>query len=106
MEHAVGADGHANNDSGACVVNSFDPDSTDLRTSNSDTPLRMFLQVSMLSSDDDEQDKTETRAKEVSPSPLLQLYFIKLHRGTKKVTISTCHAAKGLEWPVVMIPSG
>ncbi|KAL0065128.1 ATP-dependent DNA helicase srs2 [Marasmius tenuissimus] len=23
----------------------------------------------------------------------------------KKVTISTCHAAKGLEWPVVMIPA-
>ena len=24
----------------------------------------------------------------------------------QKVTISTCHAAKGLEWPVVMVPSG
>jgi superfamily I DNA/RNA helicase len=24
----------------------------------------------------------------------------------QKVTISTCHAAKGLEWPVVFIPSG
>ena len=24
----------------------------------------------------------------------------------QKVTISTCHAAKGLEWPVVIVPSG
>ena len=25
---------------------------------------------------------------------------------SQKVTISTCHAAKGLEWPIVIIPSG
>ena len=24
----------------------------------------------------------------------------------QKVTITTCHAAKGLEWPVVIIPAG
>ena len=27
-------------------------------------------------------------------------------RNAHKVTITTCHAAKGLEWPVVFIPSG
>lgn len=25
---------------------------------------------------------------------------------SQKVTISTCHSAKGLEWPIVMIPAG
>jgi len=25
---------------------------------------------------------------------------------SQKVTISTCHGAKGLEWPVVMVPAG
>lgn len=29
-----------------------------------------------------------------------------LTESLKKVTISTCHAAKGLEWPVVMVPAG
>ncbi|KAJ2914061.1 hypothetical protein MD484_g6352, partial [Candolleomyces efflorescens] len=47
------------------------------------SPLRQFLQTSMLSSagDNDTEDSLD------------------------KVTISTCHSAKGLEWPVVMIPS-
>ncbi|KAM5530408.1 hypothetical protein V8D89_015919 [Ganoderma adspersum] len=49
-----------------------------------DTPLRYFLQASMLSTD------TETPEDEKSKD---------------KVTISTCHAAKGLEWAVVMIPA-
>ncbi|TFK81255.1 UvrD-helicase-domain-containing protein [Polyporus arcularius HHB13444] len=49
-----------------------------------DTPLRLFLQASMLSTD------TETPEDEKSK---------------EKVTISTCHAAKGLEWAVVMIPA-
>ncbi|KAI0714341.1 P-loop containing nucleoside triphosphate hydrolase protein [Cerioporus squamosus] len=49
-----------------------------------DTPLRLFLQASMLSTD------TETAEEEKSK---------------EKVTISTCHAAKGLEWAVVMIPA-
>ncbi|KAF8962796.1 UvrD-helicase-domain-containing protein [Flammula alnicola] len=46
--------------------------------------LRQFLQASMLSSEGD--NKSEEESKD-------------------KVTLSTCHAAKGLEWPVVMIPS-
>ncbi|KIM39808.1 hypothetical protein M413DRAFT_74334 [Hebeloma cylindrosporum] len=46
--------------------------------------LRQFLQSSMLSSEGD--NKTEEENQE-------------------KVTLSTCHAAKGLEWPVVMVPS-
>ncbi|KAG5634226.1 hypothetical protein H0H81_002799 [Sphagnurus paluster] len=49
-----------------------------------DTPLRLFLQASMLSSEGDNQSEEENN---------------------EKVTISTCHAAKGLEWPVVMVPS-
>ncbi|KAG6842332.1 hypothetical protein C0991_010621 [Blastosporella zonata] len=49
-----------------------------------ETPLRSFLQASMLSSEGDNQSEEESK---------------------DKVTISTCHAAKGLEWPVVMVPS-
>ncbi|KAG5643023.1 hypothetical protein DXG03_001761 [Asterophora parasitica] len=49
-----------------------------------DTPLRQFLQASMLSSEGDNQSEEENK---------------------EKVTISTCHAAKGLEWPVVIVPS-
>ncbi|KAJ7477279.1 P-loop containing nucleoside triphosphate hydrolase protein [Mycena galericulata] len=52
--------------------------------SNSDTPLRLFLQASMLSSEGDNQSEEDSK---------------------EKVTISTCHAAKGLEWPVVIIPA-
>lgn len=48
------------------------------------SPLRQFLQVSMLSSAGD--NDTEESSQD-------------------KVTITTCHSAKGLEWPVVMIPS-
>ncbi|KAL1707981.1 P-loop containing nucleoside triphosphate hydrolase protein [Schizophyllum commune] len=47
------------------------------------TPLRKFLQASMLSSEGDKEQVDDKN----------------------KVTISTCHAAKGLEWPVVMVPS-
>ncbi|KAG8817453.1 hypothetical protein FRC17_011223 [Serendipita sp. 399] len=49
------------------------------------TPLRHFLQTTSLSTDatvNDDESQGE------------------------KVVISTCHAAKGLEWPVVFIPSG
>ncbi|KAH8806837.1 P-loop containing nucleoside triphosphate hydrolase protein [Flagelloscypha sp. PMI_526] len=48
------------------------------------TPLRLFLQASMLSSEGDNDDAETSK---------------------EKVTISTCHAAKGLEWPVVFIPA-
>ncbi|KAH7884318.1 P-loop containing nucleoside triphosphate hydrolase protein [Phlebopus sp. FC_14] len=47
------------------------------------TPLRRFLQASMLSSDGDKSSEN----------------------GNEKVVITTCHAAKGLEWPVVFIPA-
>ncbi|KIK97773.1 hypothetical protein PAXRUDRAFT_135598 [Paxillus rubicundulus Ve08.2h10] len=51
--------------------------------SSSDTPLRQFLQASMLSSDGDKSSGHDNG----------------------KVIITTCHAAKGLEWPVVIIPA-
>ncbi|KAG7089539.1 hypothetical protein E1B28_011212 [Marasmius oreades] len=55
-----------------------------LDEANTDTPLRLFLQASMLSSEGDTENGEGEK---------------------KKVTISTCHAAKGLEWPVVIIPA-
>ncbi|GAA5937445.1 hypothetical protein JCM3775_006616 [Rhodotorula graminis] len=50
------------------------------------TPLEIFLATSMLATDTETQDaKSDTNME--------------------KVTISTCHAAKGLEWPVVFVPA-
>ncbi|KAJ3997410.1 P-loop containing nucleoside triphosphate hydrolase protein [Lentinula boryana] len=60
------------------------PDFTEASGDTRDTPLRLFLQASMLTSEGDQQNK---------------------ERDNEKVTLSTCHAAKGLEWPVVMIPA-
>ncbi|KAF8753852.1 UvrD-like helicase C-terminal domain [Rhizoctonia solani] len=54
------------------------------RRDNQQTPLRAFLQASLLSTD------SETKEEE----------------SKGKVTITTCHAAKGLEWPVVIVPAG
>ncbi|KAF4597533.1 hypothetical protein EYR40_007995 [Pleurotus pulmonarius] len=56
----------------------------DSEETRSTTPLRMFLQASMLSSEGDQSNGEDSN---------------------DKVTISTCHAAKGLEWPVVIVPS-
>ncbi|GAA5881915.1 hypothetical protein JCM3774_001294 [Rhodotorula dairenensis] len=50
------------------------------------TPLEVFLATSMLATDVDTQDA-------------------KGNSKLDKVTISTCHAAKGLEWPVVFVPA-
>ncbi|TFK20286.1 P-loop containing nucleoside triphosphate hydrolase protein [Coprinopsis marcescibilis] len=58
------------------------PDDTNIDEDVS--PLRQFLQVSMLTSEGDGQSEADNK---------------------DKVTISTCHSAKGLEWPVVIIPS-
>ncbi|KAF7791687.1 hypothetical protein EIP86_002710 [Pleurotus ostreatoroseus] len=52
---------------------------------HSETPLRAFLQASMLATDT-ETGKDDSAQKD-------------------RVTIATCHAAKGLEWPVVFIPA-
>lgn len=52
-----------------------------------DNPLRTFLATAMLSTDAETQDAKDDNS-------------------THKVTISTCHAAKGLEWPVVFVPAG
>ncbi|KAG8981096.1 hypothetical protein FRC05_003996 [Tulasnella sp. 425] len=51
-----------------------------------ETPLRRFLQTSSLSTDTETSENSSEEDK-------------------VKVTVSTCHAAKGLEWPVVFIPS-
>ncbi|KDQ59189.1 hypothetical protein JAAARDRAFT_655375 [Jaapia argillacea MUCL 33604] len=56
---------------------------------NVTTPLRAFLEASMLSTDVEDQNGESKDIKEVK----------------EKVTIATCHAAKGLEWPVVFVPS-
>ncbi|CAE7223098.1 unnamed protein product [Rhizoctonia solani] len=53
------------------------------RRDNQHTPLRAFLQASLLSTD------SETKEEE----------------SKGRVTITTCHAAKGLEWPVVIVPA-
>ncbi|KAI5450408.1 ATP-dependent DNA helicase srs2 [Naganishia albida] len=47
------------------------------------TPLRAFLEASMLATDAETQDENTV---------------------TPRVTICTVHAAKGLEWPVVFVP--
>lgn len=63
----------------------------------------------MLSSegDNDEDDATKEvcnchQYKTSVRAPPLTSFFL----NRQKVTISTCHAAKGLEWPVVMVPGG
>ncbi|THV07389.1 UvrD-helicase-domain-containing protein [Dendrothele bispora CBS 962.96] len=62
----------------------YDGDTIGIDGSRDATPLRLFLQASMLSSEGDHQNEENDK---------------------EKVTISTCHSAKGLEWPVVMIPA-
>ncbi|KZT51747.1 P-loop containing nucleoside triphosphate hydrolase protein [Calocera cornea HHB12733] len=58
-------------------------DEFDMRTIMAETPLRRFLESSMLATDTEVED-SDSR---------------------EKVTIATCHAAKGLEWPVVFVPA-
>ncbi|TFK40400.1 P-loop containing nucleoside triphosphate hydrolase protein [Crucibulum laeve] len=66
-------------------MNLIDVDSEDaVVVEPKETPLRLFLQASMLSSEGDNQTEEDNK---------------------EKVTISTCHAAKGLEWSVVIVPS-
>ncbi|EKM58321.1 uncharacterized protein PHACADRAFT_193443 [Phanerochaete carnosa HHB-10118-sp] len=57
---------------------------TESRDAAANTPLRAFLQASMLSTDTGQSSEDD--------------------KDKQKVTITTCHAAKGLEWPVVFIP--
>ena len=50
------------------------------------TPLRTFLAASMLSTDVEDAPEEDGSEK-------------------PKVTISTVHSAKGLEWPVIFVPA-
>jgi DNA helicase-2/ATP-dependent DNA helicase PcrA len=74
------------------------------RDEKRETPLRLFLQASMLStSEDSGKDGGE---KDVSSSSNFGATRSNSAQDGQKVTISTCHSAKGLEWPVVMVPAG
>ncbi|TFY71149.1 hypothetical protein EVG20_g1852 [Dentipellis fragilis] len=72
-----------------------------------ETPLRLFLQASMLSTDTETKDKEgeEEKNKDVriilSPHLAPDMTSLIL----QKVILSTCHSAKGLEWPVVIVPA-
>lgn len=63
------------------------------------TPLGYFLQTSMLATDTESQ---EDNAKQPVSLPVLPVRF---STNVQKLTITTVHAAKGLEWPVVFIPA-
>jgi len=65
-------------------LDELDSEETPTEDEPKETPLRLFLQASMLSSEGDSQSEDNNK---------------------ERVTISTCHAAKGLEWPVVMVPA-
>lgn len=58
----------------------------------------------MLSSEGDNQ--SEEGNKDVCLLFILSMCTFDCRLFGQKVTLSTCHSAKGLEWPVVMIPSG
>ncbi|KAF9003988.1 P-loop containing nucleoside triphosphate hydrolase protein [Cyathus striatus] len=81
ISFATEAEVHAPQDSNVIVI--LDDDEENQKEEELDTPLRLFLQASMLSSEGDDQSEDNK----------------------EKVIISTCHAAKGLEWPVVIVPS-
>ena len=62
-------------------------------------PLSYFLQTSMLSTD------TESKEDEGKQSVSYVLSIGSIQLKNQKVTITTVHSAKGLEWPVVFIPA-
>jgi len=74
-----------------------------MRDRQQETPLRLFLQMSMLSTD------TEAKA-DGTDNENVRIYLSSggaTHQFVEqKVTISTYHTAKGLEWPVVILPGG
>jgi DNA helicase-2/ATP-dependent DNA helicase PcrA len=78
---------------------------------DSDTPLRTFLTASMLSTDTETEEAKEDRKVAVRYIYLLEFpssscLTSRRRCAIQKVTISTVHSAKGLEWPVVFIPAG
>ena len=73
----------SDNDSAEDSKASAEIDVADLAEDNA---LRTFLAASMLSTDNETQEAKDDKSQ-------------------AKVTISTCHAAKGLEWPVVFLPA-
>ena len=66
------------------------------------TPLRTFLEASSLSTDATTDDG---KGEDIVRILLLLVWCSDTH-APQAVTLSTCHAAKGLEWGVVFVPGG
>lgn len=72
------------------------------------TPLEVFLATSMLATDTETQaSKSDGKADVSSLSTSVSRHDPpdESSMSVQKVTISTCHAAKGLEFPIVFIPA-
>lgn len=70
-------------------------------------PLTYFLQTSMLATDTEQSKEGEGEEGKGKSSELVSRDHRKYSALTlQKVTLTTVHAAKGLEWPVVFIPAG
>jgi DNA helicase-2/ATP-dependent DNA helicase PcrA len=67
------------------------------------SPLSFFLQTSMLSTDTDSDNQDD---KANTPVRVSDWWAVIDCLTMQKVTITTVHSAKGLEWPVVFIPAG
>ncbi len=69
------------------------------------TPLRAFLQASMLSTDTEAQDVDDSKVP-VGTDEYQRVTETNRTSDLQKVVLTTVHGAKGLEWPVVFIPCG
>ncbi|SGY83222.1 BQ5605_C009g05624 [Microbotryum silenes-dioicae] len=66
-----------------------------LTGTKTDNPLRTFLAVSMLATDSETNEVKENSKQRAGSTS----------EPEQKVTLSTCHAAKGLEWPIIFVPA-
>ena len=69
-------------------------------------PLTYFLQTSMLATDTEQSKEGEQGEEEKDKSSELVSDGADDELTFQKVTLTTVHSAKGLEWPVVFIPAG